>query len=50
MRENYVLLKKAFMSFDRHLDGFIAIDDLQAILTQFTIPMSKQLFSQLMEK
>ena len=50
MRENYVNLKKAFMSFDRHLDGFISIEDLQAILTQFTIPMSKQLFCQLMEK
>ena len=50
MRENYVNLKKAFMSFDRFLDGFIAIEDLQSILTQFTIPMSKQLFCQLMEK
>ncbi|KAL4233424.1 EF-hand calcium-binding domain-containing protein 6 [Mactra antiquata] len=50
MRENYVNLKKAFMSFDTHLDGFISVEDLQSILTQFTIPMSKQLFSQLMEK
>lgn len=50
MRENYVNLKKAFMAFDTHLDGFISVDDLLAILTQFTLPMSKQLFSQLMEK
>ena len=50
MKENYVNLKKAFMTFDRELDGFIAIEDLEAILSQFTIPMSKQLFGQLMER
>ncbi|XP_053398276.1 EF-hand calcium-binding domain-containing protein 6-like [Mercenaria mercenaria] len=50
MRDNYVNLKKAFMVFDTHLDGFVSVDDLQSILTQFTIPMSKQLFAQMMEK
>jgi len=45
-----VNLKKAFMSFDTHLDGFISVEDLRSILTQFTIPMSRPLFSQLMEK
>ncbi|KAH3735163.1 hypothetical protein DPMN_041624, partial [Dreissena polymorpha] len=50
MRENYVILKKAFMSFDTQLDGFISIEDLLSVLTQFTLPMSRQLFSQLMEK
>ncbi|XP_052809717.1 EF-hand calcium-binding domain-containing protein 6-like isoform X2 [Mya arenaria] len=50
MRDNYLTLKKAFMSFDTRLDGFISVDDLLSILTQFTLPMSKQLFSQLMDK
>ncbi|XP_046566155.1 EF-hand calcium-binding domain-containing protein 6-like [Haliotis rubra] len=50
MKTNYLNLKKAFMSFDKHLDGFISLDDLKAILTNFTIPMSDQLFSQLMER
>lgn len=50
MRMNYLNLKKIFLSFDRHLDGFITLDDLKSILIQFTIPMSDQLFSQLMER
>jgi Ca2+-binding EF-hand superfamily protein len=50
MRDNYVNLKKAFMVFDTHLDGFVSVENLQSILTQFTIPMSKQLFSQIMDK
>lgn len=50
MKENYVNLKKAFMSFDRGLDGFVSLENLQAILTQFTLPMSTQLFSQIMDK
>ncbi|XP_041351388.1 EF-hand calcium-binding domain-containing protein 6-like [Gigantopelta aegis] len=50
MRANYLNLKKAFMSFDSHLNGFISIEDLKAILTNFTIPMSDQLFGQLMDR
>jgi len=50
MRDNYLNLKKAFMTFDTRLEGWIPVDDLHAILTQFTLPMSKQLFSQLMDK
>lgn len=50
MRSNYLKLKKAFMTFDRHLDGFIEIGDLKSILNSFTLPMSNQLFMQLMER
>ena len=50
MRMNYLNLKKIFLSFDRHLDGFINLEDLKSILIQFTIPMSDQLFTQLMER
>ncbi|RUS70512.1 hypothetical protein EGW08_021724 [Elysia chlorotica] len=50
MRSNYLKLKKAFMTFDRHLDGFIEIGDLRSILNSFTLPMSDQLFMQLMER
>ncbi|ESO84984.1 hypothetical protein LOTGIDRAFT_236027 [Lottia gigantea] len=50
MRSNYVNLKKSFLAFDKSLSGFINIDDLKAILTNFTIPMSNQLFTRLMER
>jgi hypothetical protein len=50
MRMNCLNLKKIFLSFDRHLDGFINLEDLKSILIQFTIPMSDQLFTQLMER
>ncbi|XP_069133814.1 EF-hand calcium-binding domain-containing protein 6-like isoform X1 [Argopecten irradians] len=50
MRRNYLNLKKIFISFDRNLDGFINLEDLKSILTQFTIPMSDPLFKQLMER
>ena len=50
MKKNYLNLKKIFMTFDKHFDGFILIDDLKSILSQFTLPMSDQLFNQLMER
>ncbi|XP_070189620.1 EF-hand calcium-binding domain-containing protein 6-like [Littorina saxatilis] len=50
MRDNYQRLKKAFMALDRHLDGFVTIEDLRAILSNFTLPMSDQLFAQLMAR
>jgi len=50
MRRNFLNLKKIFISFDRHLDGFINLEDLKSILIHFTMPMSDQLFTQLMEK
>ncbi|KAL8588470.1 hypothetical protein ACOMHN_054049 [Nucella lapillus] len=50
MRNNYPHLKKAFMAIDKHLDGFVSIEDLRAILSNFTLPMSDQLFTQLMAR
>lgn len=50
MRDNYQRLKRAFMAIDKHLDGFVSIEDLRAILSNFTLPMSDQLFSQLMTR
>ena len=50
MKTNYLKLKKAFMTFDRHLDGYVSIDDLKNILNSFTLPMSEQLFVQLMDR
>ncbi|KAK3098848.1 hypothetical protein FSP39_023679 [Pinctada imbricata] len=50
MKRNYLNLKKIFMTFDKHFDGFVMIDDLRSILSQFTLPMSDQLFNQLMER
>ena len=50
MRENYAHIKRMFMAMDRHLDGFIGLKELKSILTQFTIPLTDQLFSQLMDR
>ncbi|KAH9508335.1 hypothetical protein Btru_050862 [Bulinus truncatus] len=50
MRKNYMQLKKAFMTFDKHLDGFVSIEDLKSILHNFTLPLTDQLFVQLMER
>ena len=50
MRGNYANLKRMFIAMDKHLDGFITLDDLKSVLFQFTIPMSDQLFTSLMER
>lgn len=50
MRNNYIMIKKSCIARDRHLDGWIKIEDLKAILDQFAIPMSDQLFAQLMDR
>ncbi|XP_070545178.1 EF-hand calcium-binding domain-containing protein 6-like isoform X2 [Ptychodera flava] len=50
LKENYVNLKKAFMAFDYKRDGFVTLDELKTILINFTLPMSDQLFSQLMDR
>ncbi|XP_022111865.1 EF-hand calcium-binding domain-containing protein 6-like [Acanthaster planci] len=50
LKENYVNLKKMFMAFDARQDGFVSLEDLKSILVQFTLPMSDQLFAQLMDK
>ncbi|XP_072165535.1 EF-hand calcium-binding domain-containing protein 6-like isoform X2 [Diadema setosum] len=50
MKNNYVNIKKAFMAFDKRQDGFIMLDDLKSVLIHFTLPMSDQLFAQLMDR
>ena len=50
MKDNYVNIKKAFMAFDKRQDGFITLDDLKSVLIHFTLPMSDQLFAQLMDR
>ena len=50
MRENYAHIKRMFLAMDRHLDGFIGLVELKSILNQFTVPMTDQLFSQLMDR
>ena len=50
MRENYANLKRMFLVFDKHLDGFVLIEDLKSALDQFVIPMSDVMFAQLMSR
>ena len=50
MRTNYVNVKRALNACDRNNDGFVSLVDLRAVLSAFTIPMSEQLFKQLMER
>lgn len=38
------------MAFDAKKDGFVTLDDLKSIIIHFTIPVSDQLFQQLMER
>ena len=50
MRTNYSNLKRMFIAMDKHLDGFISLEDLKSVLFQFTLPMSEQLFAALMDR
>ncbi|KAJ8031739.1 EF-hand calcium-binding domain-containing protein 6 [Holothuria leucospilota] len=50
LRDNYVNLRKAFMAFDAKKDGFVTLDDLKSIIIHFTLPVSDQLFAQLMDR
>ncbi|KAI8489383.1 EF-hand calcium-binding domain-containing protein 6 [Branchiostoma belcheri] len=50
MKTNYTNVKKAFLAFDATNSGYISIEDLKSVLVHFTIPMSDQLFSQLMDR
>ena len=50
MRTNYANLKRMFIAMDKHLDGFISLEDLKSVLFQFTLPMSEQLFLALMDR
>ena len=50
MKSNHANLRRMFVAFDRHLDGFITLNDLRAVLNGFTVPMDDQLFVRLMER
>ena len=50
MRANHANLKRMFIAMDKHLDGFISLEDLKSVLFQFTLPMSEQLFAALMDR
>ncbi|CAH1799481.1 unnamed protein product [Owenia fusiformis] len=50
MIENRANLKRAFLAFDKVKDGLLPIEDVKSILVNFTIPMSDQLFHQLMDR
>ena len=50
MRTNHANLKRMFIAMDKHLDGFISLEDLKSVLFQFTLPMSEQLFAALMDR
>ena len=50
MRTNHANLKRMFIAMDKHLDGFISLEDLKSVLFQFTLPMSEQLFTALMDR
>ena len=50
MKENYSNLKRIFLAFDKHQDGFVAIKDLKSILNHFTFPMSDSTFNDLMDR
>lgn len=50
MRENYGNLKRMFLAFDKHLDGFVALEDLKAILSQFTLPLNDRQFQDLLDR
>lgn len=38
------------MAFDAKKDGFVTLDDLKSIIIHFTLPVSDQLFAQLMDR
>ena len=50
MRTNHANLKRMFIAMDKHLDGFISLEDLKSVLFEFTLPMSEQLFAALMDR
>ena len=50
MKTNYAHIKRMFLAFDKHLDGFITLEELKSILNQFTLPLTDQLFAQLMDR
>jgi len=48
MTSNISNIKRAMMTFDLDGDGFVRIDDLKAVLDNFVIPTTDEIFHQLM--
>jgi len=48
MTSNFSNIKRAMMTFDLDGDGFVRIDDLKAVLDNFVIPTTDEIFHQLM--
>ena len=48
MRTNEINLERAMRAFDFESDGFISIDDLKAVLDNFVLPTTDEVFQQLM--
>ncbi|XP_076811807.1 EF-hand calcium-binding domain-containing protein 6-like [Clavelina lepadiformis] len=50
MQVNYENIQRAMMSFDFSGDGFITIEDLKAVIDNFVLPTTDEIFHQLMYK
>ena len=50
MQTNQVNIERAMRSFDYCSDGFITIDDLKAVIDNFVMPTTDELFQQLMHR
>nr|XP_039259918.1 EF-hand calcium-binding domain-containing protein 6-like [Styela clava] len=48
MRQNHDNIKRVLMAFDSSQDGFISIDELKAVIDNFVLPVSEDVFQQLM--
>lgn len=48
MRQNYDDIKRVMMAFDSTQDGFISINDLKSVIDNFVLPISEDVFQQLM--
>jgi len=50
MRTNQANIERAMRAFDYSSDGFITIDDLKAVIDNFVMPTTDELFQQLMHR
>ena len=50
IKDNLANLKRMFLVFDKHLDGFVSLEELKSALDQFVMPLSNSVFAQLMTR
>ena len=50
MRSNQGNIERAMRAFDDTSDGFITIDDLKAVIDNFVMPTTDEVFQQLMHR